>query len=181
MDRARTKPASASLVQMTQLMRPQHANFRGNVHGGTLLALMDEAAYACASRFSEAYCVTVAADAVEMVAPVRVGDLLGLAAKVVYTGRTSMEVGITVRASNPRTPEDERLTCRCSFTMVAVDDDGRPRPVPQVVLESAEDRRANCEALLRRDLRRRYHADLAAGICQVGVGPAGFEPATDGL
>jgi len=156
---------TGSLVEMTQLMRPHHANFSGNVHGGTLLSLMDEVAYACATKFSQAYCVTVAVAAVELVSPVRVGDLLTLSAMVTMTGRTSMEVGIQVSATDPRCPSDTRLTSRCSFTMVAVDDDGVPRPVPQVVVESPEDRGAHCEATLRRELRQRYQADLAAGAC----------------
>ncbi len=165
-----TPSVSDSRVELTQLMRPQHANFRGNVHGGTLLALMDEVAYACATKFSSAYCVTVAADAIELVAPVRVGDLLTLTGAVTSTGRSSMEIGITVTAGNPRIPGDCRDTCRCFFTMVAIDDAGKPQPVPQVRLETPGDKQMHCEAQLRRDLRKRYQEELAKGVCLLPPG-----------
>ncbi len=168
MTAAPSRSVSETLVTMTQLMRPQQANFRGNVHGGTLLALMDEVAYACATRYSGAYCVTVAADAIELVAPVRVGDLLTLAARVTLTGRSSMEIGIEVTAADPRKPGDERVTCRCFFTMVAVGDDGKPEAVPPVRVETPEEDKMHCEAKLRRDLRRRYQEELKAGVCAVG-------------
>lgn len=163
----RTKTPSASLVRMAQLMRPQHGNFRGNVHGGTLLQFMDEAAYACATQYSESYCVTVAVDRVELIAPVRVGDILTLTASVHHTGRSSLDVGITVVAADPQRPESARLASRCYFTLVAVGDDGRPRPVPELVPETPEDFRNQCEARLRRELQRRFQAELATGICQV--------------
>lgn len=166
-----TKPAPRSIaetvVSLTQLMRPQQANFKGNVHGGTLLSLMDEVAYACATRYSGAYCVTVAADAIELVAPVRVGDLLTLQAMVTLTGRSSMEIGIRVTAADPRKPGDERLTCRCFFTMVAVDDNGAPTAVPPLLVITPEEVAANCEAELRRDLRRRFQAELRTGVCDL--------------
>lgn len=164
------KPPSAAVVQMSQLMRPQHANFRGNVHGGTLLQFMDEAAYACATQFSEAYCVTVAVDGVELVAPVRVGDILTLTAAVHNAGRTSLDIGITVVATDPQRPDSARLASRCYFTMVAVGEDGRPTDVPPLATETPDDLRYQCEAQLRRQLRARFKADLAAGICQFEAG-----------
>lgn len=162
-----TRSIAETVVTLTQLMRPQQANFKGNVHGGTLVSLMDEVAYACATRYSGAYCVTVAADAIELVAPVRVGDLLTLEAVVTMTGRSSMEIGIRVTAADPRKPGDERLTCRCFFTMVAVDDAGKPTGVPQLAVVTPEEVLANCEAQLRRDLRQRFQAELRAGVCDL--------------
>lgn len=167
MSTAPSRTPTESQVVLTQLMRPQQANFRGNVHGGTLLALMDEVAYACASRYSCAYCVTVAADAVEFIAPVRVGDLVTLTAMVTYTGRTSMEIGIIATAVDPRHPGADRPACRCSFTMVAIDEAGKPQAVPALRLENADERQANCEAILRRDLRRRYQKELETGVCAI--------------
>lgn len=166
----RAKPSSASVVRMTQLMRPQHANFRGNVHGGTLLSLMDEAAYVCASQFSESYCVTVAVDGVELIAPVRVGDILTLTGAVHHAGRSSIDIGITVLANDPQRPGSSRLASRCYFTMVAVGEDGRPMAVPRLTPETPEDFRHQCEAEMRRQLRSRYKADLVAGICQFEAG-----------
>lgn len=167
MTQATSRTLSETVVSLTQLMRPQHANFRGNVHGGTLLSLMDEVAYACATRYSGAYCVTVAADAIELVAPVRVGDLVTLRAMVTLTGRSSMEVGIRVTATDPRQHGEERLTCRCFFTMVAVDEAGSPVAVPPLRVVTPEEVAANCEAEIRRDLRRRFQAELRTGICDL--------------
>ncbi|MFQ5702916.1 MAG: acyl-CoA thioesterase [Gemmatimonadales bacterium] len=161
------KSVVESRIEMSQLMRPQHANFAGNVHGGTILALMDEVAYTCASRFAESYCVTVSVDSVEFLAPVRVGDVVRLKASVILAGNTSMEVGISMIAEDPRHPGSGRRTNRCFLSMVAIGDDGRPTQVPQLRLETAEDRTWNCEAKLRRQLRRRYKSDLAAGVCEL--------------
>lgn len=169
-DEPPAKPAAESVVRMSQLMRPQHGNFRGNVHGGALLQLMDEAAYACASQFSEAYCVTVAVDGVEFVAPVRVGDIVTITAGVHHAGRSSLDIGITVGATDPQRPESVRLASRCYFTMVAVGEDGRPTAVPRLLPQTPDDLRHQCEAQLRRELRARYKADLAQGMCQFEAG-----------
>lgn len=167
MSTAPSRSPAESQVVLTQLMRPQQANFRGNVHGGTLLALMDEVAYACASRYSCAYCVTVAADAVEFVTPVKVGDLVTLTATVAHTGRSSMEIAILVTAVDPRHAGTDRVACRCAFTMVAIGDDGKPQGVPALRLETPADHQTNCEAILRRDLRRRYRDELDQGVCAI--------------
>ncbi|WP_262365736.1 acyl-CoA thioesterase [Gordonia sp. OPL2] len=135
---------------MSLLMTPDMANFAGNVHGGTLLKLLDQVAYACASRYSRRYAVTLSVDRVIFREPIRVGEVLTLSASVNYTGRTSMEVGIRVDTENVLTGE-RRHTNSCYFTMVATDDDGRPHPVPQLVpvtdvqqrrFREAQDRRA---------------------------------------
>lgn len=163
------KTVAESTVELSQLMRPQHGNFAGNVHGGTMLALMDEAAYTCASRFAASYCVTAAVDLVEFLEPVRVGDVVKLSATVARVGTTSMDVEITVKAEDPRCPGSERQTNRCFFTMVAVDADGLPCRVPRLQLLSEPDHERACEAELRRRLRRQYHEDLQVGVCQVGA------------
>ncbi len=163
-----SKSVAESMIEMSQLMRPQHGNFAGNVHGGTILSLMDEVAYTCASRFAESYCVTVSVDSVEFLSPVRVGDVVRLKASVIMTGNTSMGVGISMIAEDPRHPGSGRRTNRCFFSMVAIDDDGRPTRVPKLRLETAEDHTWNCEAQLRVKLRKRYKDDLAAGACDLG-------------
>ena len=84
------KPVSASRTTITELMIPSYANFGGKIHGGILLSLMDKVAYACASRHSGCYCVTVSVDNVDFLAPVEVGDLVSLRASVNYVGRTSL-------------------------------------------------------------------------------------------
>lgn len=161
-----TKTVKESQVEVNQLMRPQQGNFAGNVHGGVLLGLMDEAAYLCASRYAGAYCVTVAVDHVEFHSPVRVGDRVSLRAAVNAVGRSSMQVGISVVAEDPRAAESERRTTRSFFTMVALDDEGMPIEVPRLACETEEDRKWQCEAELRTTLRKEFSQRVKAGVCE---------------
>ncbi|HSC81489.1 MAG TPA: acyl-CoA thioesterase [Chitinolyticbacter sp.] len=119
-------------LSMTVLMMPEMANFSGNVHGGQLLKLLDEAAYACASRYAGAYVVTLSVDQVLFKQPIHVGELVTFRASVNYTGHTSMEIGIRVEAENIRT-RTVRHTNSCYFTMVALGDDGKPTAIPPLV------------------------------------------------
>lgn len=153
------RPVRQSQVTMTELMIPSYANFGGKVHGGTLLRLMDQVAYACAARHAGSYCVTVSVDGVTFRAPVEVGDLVTLHASVNWVGRTSLLVGIRVEAENVRTGE-RRHTNTSFFAMVAKDDEGRPRPVPPLLLETREDVRRHLEALTRREIKARYEHEL---------------------
>ena len=163
---SRRKTVTESQLELVQLMRPQHANFAGNVHGGAILSLMDEVAYACATKYAEAYCVTVAVYHVEFLSPIRVGDLVRMQAAVNSVGTTSMEIGITISAEDPRRPDSVRHTHRSFITMVALDKDGRPQAVPQLVCETAEDRKWCCEARLRREFRQRFKREIEAGVCR---------------
>lgn len=153
-------------LEMTVLMTPDMANFSGKVHGGALLNLLDRIAFSCASRFSGLYCVTLSVDQVTFQQPVRVGQLVTFKANVNDTGRTSMEVGIRVEAENIRSGM-RRHTNSCYFTMVAVDDDGNPAPVPALNPQTEQDRRRQQAAQLRRSLRRefaeRFEAASAGG------------------
>jgi len=165
----RRKTVAESQVEISKLMRPQAANFAGNVHGGTILGMMDEAAYLCASRYAESYCVTAAADHVEFQAPIRVGDMVTVRAAVNDVGRSSMEVGIQVVAEDPQNPDSTRRTNRSFFTMIALGENGDTREVPQLVCETAEDDKWRCEAQLRKDLRRRFEEELEEGRCAIGI------------
>src|SRR5690606_24818849 len=113
---------------MTVLMTPTMANFYGNVHGGTILKLADEVAYACASRYSGHYVVTLSVDQVIFKEPIYVGELVTFHAVVNFVGRTSIEVGIEVIAENIQTKQ-KRFTNTCIYTMVAIDDDRKPTVV----------------------------------------------------
>lgn len=146
-------PGDRSSLSMSLLMTPDMANFAGNVHGGTLLKLLDQVAYACASRYSRHYAVTLSVDRVIFREPIRVGEVLTLTASVNYTGRTSMEVGIRVDTEDVLTGE-KRHTNSCYFTMVATDDKGRPHPVPQLVPRTSTQMRRHREAQARRDALR---------------------------
>lgn len=114
---------------MTVLMTPDMANFSGNVHGGMLLKLLDQVAYACASRYASTYVVTLSVDRVLFRDAIHVGELVTFSASVNYTGRTSMEVGIRVDTENIQT-HSQRHTNSSYFTMVAVNDTGQPVDVP---------------------------------------------------
>lgn len=118
-------------LSMSVLMTPDMANFSGNVHGGTILKLLDQVAYACASRYAGQYVVTLSVDQVIFRQPIHVGELVTFLASVNYTGNSSMEVGIRVVAENIRTRQQRHVNS-CFFTMVAVDDHARPLPVPQL-------------------------------------------------
>lgn len=124
-----------SELTMTVLMTPDTANFSGNVHGGTILKLLDQVAYACASRFSGGYVVTLSVDKVTFQEPIFVGELVQFLATINYVGHTSMEVGIRVEAQNIH-KGTVRHTNSCYFTMVAVNEQGKPRRVPALRLDT---------------------------------------------
>src|SRR5690606_14986456 len=140
-------------LTMTVLMTPDKANFSGNVHGGTLLKYLDEVAYACASRYAGAYVVTLSVDQVTFRQPIHVGELVTFYAAVNYTGRTSMEIGIKVVTEDIR-GRTVRHTNSCYFTMVAVDEQGQPIPVPSLTPQNDEERNRFEAAKLRRELRQ---------------------------
>lgn len=154
-------PASLS---MTLLMTPEMANFAGNVHGGTLLKLLDQAAYACASRYAGNYVVTLSVDRVLFREVVHVGELVTLSASVNHVGRTSMEVGIRVDAEDIRAGT-RRHANSSYFTMVAVDAHGAAVPVPPL--------RPGTEVARRRfrDAEKRRAAQRAAFARPHGLPP----------
>ncbi len=155
------KPVRASRTTITELMIPSYANFGGKIHGGILLSLMDKVAYACASRHSGAYCVTVSVDGVDFLQPVDVGDLVSLKASVNYVGRTSLVVGIQVTAENVQ-GAFVKHTNTSYFTMVARDGDGQPVVVPPLRLETDDDIRRFVTASERRKLRSRVRKRMEA-------------------
>ncbi len=140
-------------LYMTVLMTPDMANFSGNVHGGSLLKLLDQVAYACASRYAGTYAVTLSVDRVLFRDAIHVGELVTFSASVNYTGRTSMEIGIRVDTETIR-ERTKRHTNSSYFTMVAVDESGRPVPVPPRPIDNDVDARRFADAQKRRDALR---------------------------
>ncbi|WP_373519150.1 acyl-CoA thioesterase [Pricia sp.] len=131
------KPSSDSRVSITELMLPSHSNFGGKVHGGHILNLMDQIAFACSSKHSQCYCVTASVNRVDFLDPVEVGELITLRASINYTGKTSMVVGVRVDAEN--ITEGTKRHCNSSyFTMVAKDAQGNSVPVPGLILENEQ-------------------------------------------
>jgi acyl-CoA hydrolase len=142
----------AHQLTMTVLMTPATANFSGNAHGGTILKLLDQVAFACASRYAGSYVVTMSVDQVTFRQPMHVGELVHFLASVNHTGRTSMEVGIKVVAENIR-KKVVRHVNSCFFTMVAVDDDFRPTTVVPLVPSGPDEERRFAMAQKRKQSR----------------------------
>ncbi len=143
------KRVQDSEVVLTQIMQPEHANILGNIHGGWIMKLMDEAGAIVSSRHARRPTVTVVVDSIQFCAPVHVGDLVHVRARMTRAWRTSMEVEIQVEAEDLLTG-DRRVTATAYFVYVALDRDGRPAPVPPLILETEEERHKAEEADQRR-------------------------------
>jgi uncharacterized protein (TIGR00369 family) len=138
----------SSQVTLTQLMLPSYSNFSGKIHGGYVLNLMDQVAFACASRHSGHYCVTASVNKVDFLNPIEVGELVTLKSSVNYTGRTSMVIGVRVESENIKTGEIKH--CNSSyFTMVAKDDQNNNVSVPGLILNSEESIRRFVRSIYR--------------------------------
>ena len=134
---------------LTELMMPHHANIMGNVFGGHILALVDRVAAVAAIRHAHRECVTVSVDKVDFREPIHVGDLVTAMARVNFAGRTSMEVGVKVMAEDVLSGE-VRHTNSCYVTYVALDENGRPTEVDQIVPETPDEKRRYDRAAKRR-------------------------------
>jgi len=136
-------------------MLPSHSNFSGKIHGGYILSLMDQIAFACASKHSQSYCVTASVNRVDFLNPIEVGELVTLKASINYTGKTSMVVGVRVESEN--VTSGSRKHCNSSyFTMVAKDENGKNIPVPGLLITDkigvrrfARSKQRKIEALIR--------------------------------
>ncbi|AWG21874.1 acyl-CoA thioesterase [Flavobacterium faecale] len=139
------KTVTSSHITISELMLPSHTNFSGKIHGGYILSLMDQIAFACASKFCGNYCVTASVDTVNFLMPIEVGELVSMKASVNYVGRTSMIVGIRVEAENIQTGVIKH--CNSSyFTMVSKDSEGKTSLVPGLILTTLKEvsRFQNC-------------------------------------
>ena len=169
--------SETSLV-LTHLMQPADANFMGNIHGGIIMKLIDEAAGACAYRFCRTRVVTAAIDRIDFHYPVQIGNLVRFMANVNYAGRTSVEVGVRVEAEDLASGSVTH-TNSAYLVFVALDDSGRPIPVPP--LEPAQTEQ---QGLVRRSAEERTRASgspcanrptscTAAGVRPQRAGPSG--------
>ena len=146
---------------MTVLMTPDTANFSGNVHGGTILKLLDQVAFACASRYAGRYVVTLSVDQVMFRQPIHVGELVTFLSSVNHTGSSSMEIGIKVIAENIQNRVVRHVNS-CFFTMVAVDDDKKPAQVTPLQPGTPDELRRHAAAELRKQMRREMEQRFAA-------------------
>lgn len=144
------KKIEESQISLTQLMLPSNSNFSGKIHGGFILGLMDQIAFACASKHSGHYCVTASVNKVDFLNPIEVGELVTLKASVNYTGRTSMVVGVRVESENIQTGDKKH--CNSSyFTMVAKDENGNNASVPGIILDSENSIRRFSRSIIRKE------------------------------
>ena len=144
----KSNTVSASKITLTELMLPSHSNFSGKIHGGYLLQLMDQIAFAAASKYSGSYCVTASVDTVDFLNPVEIGELVTLKASVNYVGNSSMVVGIRVISENIQTGKIKH--CNSSyFTMVAKDQKGNNVKVPILILSNLEEVRRFYDCVIR--------------------------------
>jgi uncharacterized protein (TIGR00369 family) len=146
------KPIRASRVTLSQLMHPEHVNLLGSVHGGWIMKLADEAGALACMRHAQKKVVTVAIDSMTFREPIRIGDLIILNAEVSYAGRTSMEAEVQVQAENPITGERTH-TNTAYLVYVALDDYGKPSPVPPLKAETADEQRRMEQAKERQKRR----------------------------
>jgi uncharacterized protein (TIGR00369 family) len=156
------KTVRSSHISISQLMLPSHTNFSGKIHGGFILSLLDQIAFACASKFSGNYCVTASVDTVNFLRPIEVGELVTMKASVNYVGKSSMIIGIRVEAENIQTGVVKH--CNSSyFTMVSKDKEGNNAMVPGLILTNLKEvgRFQNCVKQIAMKKEKEYQRSIA--------------------
>lgn len=156
---SRGKKTSESEITTARLMMPTDANVLGNVFGGAIMKYMDEVAAIVAWRHAGKNVVTASIDRMNFYAPVYVGNLLILKAAVNYVGTTSMEIGVRIEAQDPSTRKGAH-TGSCYLTYVALNEKGRPTPIPPLIASTAAEKRRFRQALARRKLREAENAAM---------------------
>lgn len=147
------KTVGASRITLAQLMQPDYANDQGNIHGGWIMKLVDEAGALTCMRHAQRHVVTVAVDQMTFQQPIFIGDLVILTAEVSYVGRTSLEAQVTVEAENPITGA-RTFTNTAYLVYVALDDAGKPVPVPPLIPETEAQRQRMREGEERQAYRK---------------------------
>lgn len=163
--RPSTRAAGASLVTMTEIILPEDTNQFGHAWGSRVMTLIDKAAAIASTRYCRTNVVTASVDSLTFLAPVKLGHILKLHASVNAAFRTSMEVGVRVLSEDPLSGLQAHC-CNALVTMVALDANGRPTPVPALALRTPEERRRQREANQRRRAR----------LARRGRRPAGAAP-----
>ncbi|MES0339476.1 MAG: acyl-CoA thioesterase [Anaerolineales bacterium] len=147
-----SKTVQSSRVTLSQLMLPVQANLRGDVHGGWIMKLVDEAGALSAMRHAQCRVVTIAIDQMAFHKPIRIGDLVILHAEVTYVGKTSIETRVQVLAENPITGE-RTYTNTAYLVYVALDEQGHPVPVPKLIAETDTEKKRMSEGEKRQIYR----------------------------
>ena len=146
-------------ITLRFLAEPQDVNFGGKVHGGAVMKWIDLAAYACAAGWGSRYCVTVYAGGIRFVSPIHVGNLVEVAAKIIYTGNSSMHIAIEVNACDPKSL-NRHLTTQCIVIMVAVDESGIKAKVPEWIPQTEEDKQQHATAIKLMEMRKKIGEEM---------------------
>jgi acyl-CoA hydrolase len=145
------------------LAEPTDVNFGGNVHGGIVMKWIDQAAYACAAQWSKCYCVTVSANGIRFIKPIKVGQLVEINACLVHTGASSMHIYVVVKARDA-TDDNMSVSNRCFITFMAVDKDGTPKNVPSYVPEDEIHMQLELVAMHAKDFAKELDNDFTNNI-----------------
>lgn len=151
------KTVSHSKAIISNVMLPQHANPAGNVHGGEIMKLMDSAAGVVAQRHARSNVVTARVDKLEFLQPIHIGNVVTCYAKLTFVGRSSMEVSVTVTVEDVYKDVPDKAALTSFFTLVAIDEQGKPQQVPSLVLEN------EAEEQLFKEGQQRYLANKKSG------------------
>lgn len=165
------RPPSASALTLSQIMDQHDTNLIGTVHGGQILNLADSVAGVVAARHSDGPAVTAALDEMAFLEAVRVGDVVHVAARITWAGRSSMEVAVKVTADRWDRAVPPTTVATAHLVMVAIDEKGRPRPVPPLLPESEDERRDFRRAEIRREHRLALRRALAEEAGEPDRGP----------
>jgi len=164
-----TEDPSACLAQtdntvtLTTIMEPRHANLFGNVHGGEIMRLMDTAAGCTAVKYAKCNCVTARVDEMQFLKPLRIGAFVTCIGTVVYTGNTSIEIRVTVDAEDIRDSKSKGRAFEAYFTYVALDEKGRPTPVPPFEPKTEREKELYEHVKVRREFDRSRRAEHRTG------------------
>ena len=153
------KTPKDSAIEMRELVMPHHANPQNTVFGGTVMSWIDIAAAMVAARHCNRPVVTAHISDIDFIAPVKIGYHVHILASMNYVGRSSMVVGVKVVAENPMTGE-RRTTTKAYLTFVALDDMGKPVAVPELLVESADEKRRFANAQERAKAKKKLKAKL---------------------
>lgn len=148
----KAKSISESETTLSEVMMPIHANHYGSVHGGTILKLVDEAAFVAATKHARKNIVMASIDHLVFKHPVNIGDMLNIRARLCYAGRSSMDIEVEVEAEKLKEGKTLKIGS-AHLTMVALDERGRPTAVPKIIFKTAEEKSRSAEALARRKKR----------------------------
>jgi uncharacterized protein (TIGR00369 family) len=146
------KRVQDSAVFMSSISMPTDANLAGNVHGGVIMKMIDNAASVVGFKHAGTNVVTASIDRISFHNPVFIGEVISLRAGINLTGTSSMEIGVRVEAENVFTRETKHIAS-AYLTFVALDKDGKPCQVPGLIIETADEKRRNAEAKDRKRVR----------------------------